>query len=114
MSFTDKAKDDMLNSQFVQKGVYVGLFNANGEVTASEYKRIKINFARSEKGQIVNLQDIFFDIAKSSWGVVNAVGLFDSLTGGELLGKMEPEYKKLIDTGTQFFIPKGMAIARLI
>lgn len=114
MAFTDVTKDSMLNSRFVEKEVYVGLFNSTGEVTASEYKRIKIPFSQSEKGQIINEKDIFFDVAKSSWGVIDSVGLFDSLQEGELLGEMEPEYKKFIDAGTQFFIPKGMAIARLI
>lgn len=112
--FSERAKNDMLNSRFVAGNVYVALFNKDGEVAAAEYSRQQADFSVPEFGQTVNQNDIFFPVANTDWGVITEVGLYDIEAGGNLLAKMAPEWMKLINPGSQYHIPEGMAICRLI
>lgn len=112
--FTEQARNDMLASRFTNSNIYVALFTSAGEVNVSEYKRQKANFSTPEKGQTVNTNAIFFPIVNTAWGTITEVGLFDAQTGGNVLAKIAPEYVKVLDPGSQYHIPAGMALARLI
>lgn len=112
MGFTEYGKNTMLDFRLKDNKTFVGLHNSQGEVTASDYKRQEVNFSPSANGQIVTSGDIFFPVAASHWGEIIAVGLYDS--NGNLLAESKPEWIKTIDAGSQYHIPKGMGIARLI
>lgn len=114
MSFTEQARNDMLNSRFTASDIYVALFTSAGEVAVAGYTRQKATFSAPDKGQVVNTNAIFFPIVNTTWGTITEVGLFDAVTGGKLLAKMTPEYIKTMDPGSQYHIPSGMALARLI
>ena len=48
-----------------------------------------------------------FDYAESDWGVITHVGVFDSLTGGNLLDYAELDNEADIKADTQFWIDEG-------
>ena len=112
MAFTDYGKNSMLEFRLKDNPTYVGLHTASGEVSASDYKRQKLSFLPASNGQIVTSEDVFFPIATSLWGEISSIGLYDE--SGELLAETKPEWIKTIDPGSQYHIPKGMGIARLI
>lgn len=54
-----------------------------------------------------NGANIEFPVAGSSWGTLVAVGVFDALTGGNLIAYGNLTTSKTIDTGDVFRIPAG-------
>ena len=112
MGFTDYGKNNMLESLLKDQQVYIGLHTNLGEVKASEYERQELNFAVAENGQIVSNEDIFFPIAQSVWGEITTLAIYDGQNN--ILAESAPEWIKKIDAGSQYHIPAGMAIARLI
>jgi hypothetical protein len=54
-----------------------------------------------------NGANIEFPVAGSSWGTLVAVGVFDSLSGGNLIAYGNLTTSKAIDTGDVFRIPAG-------
>ena len=95
------------------QGVYVGLFNEENEVATVSYKRQPATFVTPNEGQTSNNADILFPIAGESWGAITHIGIFDSVTGGNLLFKSPAEFIKTIDISSQYKIPKNYLIIRL-
>lgn len=72
--------------------VYVGLFTVTPsdtgggtEVSGSSYARQSVTFAVASGGSTSNSAIVTFPTATGSWGTVVAFGLFDALSGGNLL-----------------------------
>lgn len=85
-----------------QLTVYLGLFNTpptdagagSGEVSGGSYARVKLNTppgtntyfgSAASNSQIATTADITFPTPSADWGYVNAVGIFDASTAGNLL-----------------------------
>ena len=95
------------------QGVYVGLFNEENEISTASYKRQSVTFTAPSEGQTSNNTDIFFPIAEENWGSITHIGIFDSVTGGNLLFKAPAEFVKTIDISSQYKIPKNYLIIRI-
>lgn len=95
------------------QNVYVGLFNEDVEVNKGSYKRQLVAFVTPSEGQTSNNADILFPIAGESWGPITHIGIYDSLSGGNLLFKSPAEFVKTIDISSQYKIPKNYLIVRL-
>ena len=73
--------------------IYVGLYttmpadDGTGgiEVSGGSYARQSVVFAAPVAGQTANNALVQFPTATAGWGTVLGVGLFDALTGGNLL-----------------------------
>jgi len=109
--FVKDFKKRVLTNYFVTSGVYVGLFVGDNEVSASDYERKQITFSlprESGNTVIIDNDDVVeFDYAESDWGVITHVGVFDSLTGGNLLDYAELDNEADIKADTQFWIDEG-------
>lgn len=104
-------KNKVLNESL--QGVYVALFNEDIEVSKVSYKRQPSVFVVASEGQTSNNADILFPIATESWGSITHIGIYDSLTNGNLLFKSPAEFTKTIDISSQYKIPKNYLIVRL-
>lgn len=104
-------KNKVLNESL--QGVYVSLFNEDKEVVKASYKRQSSAFVPATEGQTSNNADILFPIATESWGPITHIGIYDSLSGGNLLFKSPAEFIKIIDISSQYKIPKNYLIVRL-
>jgi len=109
--FVNDFKKRVLTNYFVTSGVYVGLFVGGNEVSTSDYERKQITFnTPREIGNTVIIDNddaVEFDYAESDWGVITHVGIFDSLTGGNLLDYAELDNEADITADTQFWIDEG-------
>ena len=112
MGFTDIGKNQMLERVLKDKQVQIGLHTEEGEVKATEYERQNIKWHLAENGQIVSSEEIFFPIAKSSWGIITDIAIYD--TEENIIATASPEWKKNIEAGSQYYIGAGMAIARIL
>lgn len=72
--------------------VYVGLAtasfaddNSGTELTGNSYARVSATFDAASGGTTDNSAAIEFAAATGSWGSVSHFGIFDALTGGNLL-----------------------------
>jgi hypothetical protein len=72
--------------------VYVGLStgsfaddNSGTELTGNGYARQSIAFDAAASGTTDNTSNVDFPAATGSWGTVSHYGLFDALSGGNLL-----------------------------
>lgn len=104
-------KNKVLNESL--QGVYIALFNEDIEVDKVSYKRQPSVFVSATEGQTSNNADILFPIAGESWGPISHIGIYDSLSGGNLLFKSPAEFVKTIDISSQYKIPKNYLIVRL-
>lgn len=104
-------KNKVLDTNLV--GVYIALFNEDVEVSKASYKRQSSVFVSATEGQTSNNADILFPIAGESWGPITHIGIYDSLSGGNLLFKSPAEFIKTIDISSQYKIPKNYLIVRL-
>lgn len=95
------------------QNVFVGLFNEENEVNKASYQRRLVTFVVPSEGQTSNNADVLFPIAGESWGAITHIGIFDSVTGGNLLFKSPAEFVKTIDISSQYKIPKNYLIVRL-
>jgi len=95
------------------QNVNVGLFNDENEISKASYTRKPATFTTPSEGQTSNNADILFPIAAESWGDITHIGIYDSLTGGNLLFKSPAEFVKTIDVSSQYKIPKNYLIERL-
>jgi hypothetical protein len=97
-SFSDYLEDAVLNYVFRNTGtptstnVYLALYTATPsdtgggtEVTGSGYARQLTAFDASSGGAITNSAAETFTASGGSYGAVVAIGIFDALTGGNLL-----------------------------
>lgn len=72
--------------------VYIGLStgsfaddNSGTELTGNGYARQSIAFDAAASGTTDNTSNVDFPAATGSWGTVSHYGLFDALSGGNLL-----------------------------
>lgn len=94
--------------------VYVGLStgsfnddNSGTELTGNGYARQSIAFAAAASGTASNSGAVEFSAATGSWGTVSHFGLFDALSGGNLLIHGALTASKVIDTGDILKIAVG-------
>ena len=93
--FTMAAKAKILNNLFEGKTYYAGLLTAvtmgeNGKENATElvsasYVRRAINFGSTTSNETSNLASVKFPEAREDWGRVIGIGIYDSITGGNLI-----------------------------
>ena len=86
--------------------VYVGLStgsfnddNSGIELTGNNYARESITFAAASSGSADNSAAVEFNAATGSWGTVSHFGLFDALSGGNLLIHGALTASKVISSG---------------
>jgi hypothetical protein len=86
--------------------VYVGLStgsfnddNSGTELTGNNYARESITFAAAASGTADNSAAVEFNAATGSWGTVSHFGLFDALSGGNLLIHGALTASKVISSG---------------
>jgi hypothetical protein len=89
--------------------VYVGLYtvpptDAGGgtEVIDPAYARQNANLTASTTGESANAGDITFPVASEDWGQIKACGLFNAVSGGDLLMWSELDAYKTVNTGDIF------------
>lgn len=94
--------------------VYVGLFTSDPtdagsgtEVTGNGYARRSATFATPSNGVSTTSATIEFPQATGSWGTVAFFGIYDALTGGNLLIHGALTTSKTIDNGDVFRITSG-------
>ena len=97
-----------------QATVYVGLFTSDPtdagsgtEVSGGSYARQSATFTAPSNGATVSNADITFPQATGNWGTVGWIGIFDSLTTGNLLYHTALDTSKTIETGDIFKIASG-------
>lgn len=94
--------------------VYVGLFTSDPtdagsgtEVAGNGYARRSATFATPSNGVSTTSATIEFPQATGSWGTVAFFGIYDALTGGNLLIHGALTTSKTIDNGDVFRITSG-------
>lgn len=114
MSMSTYLKNKVIQDNLITTTVYAALFTGEGtEVSAASYKRQAITFIQPSDGQTSNSVDVLFPVATETWGDITHVGIFDSMTGGNLLFQANAEYVKTIDISSQYKVPKNYLIIRL-
>ena len=114
MSMSTYLKNKVLNDNLRTSTVYAALFTSDSvEVNGASYARQAITFIVPTEGQTSNGADVLFPIATETWGNITHVGIFDSLTGGNLLFQSNAEFIKNIDVSSQYKVPKNYLIVRL-
>jgi len=94
--------------------VYLGLFitdptdaNTGTEVSGGSYARQSITFASPSNGVTSNSAQITFPTATADWGTVGWIGIYDSLTSGNLLYHSPLTTSKTIANGDVFIVGSG-------
>lgn len=95
--------------------LYVGLLladpteagNYTNEIKAPSYSRKLVNFIEPSTGETYNDDDITFDTASENWGWVTHIGIFDSLTNGNMITYAALDFKKEIRAADIYKIPRG-------
>lgn len=122
MSFTNYLEDKVLehvfggNAYTAPSTLYIGLFTAapsdtggGTEVSGGSYARKSATFTVSGTNptQASNSADIDFPTATASWGTVTHIGVYDALTGGNLLAYASATTSKTITSGDVLRISTG-------
>lgn len=136
MSFSDYLEDKLLNHVFAGAAytapttIYVGLHTtantdaaAGTELSGNGYARQTVTFTvtGTSPTEADNDTAIEFPVATASWGTVTHAGVYDALTGGNLLAHAEltdpsnftTPLPKTIDNGDVFRISAGNLKIRL-
>lgn len=114
MSMTTYLKNKVLTDNLRTTTVYAALFTSETtEATGASYARRPITFVTPNNGQTSNSADILFPIAAETWGNITHIGIYDRLTGGNLLFQSPAEFVKNIDVSSQYKIPQNYMIIRL-
>ena len=94
--------------------VYISLHTADPtdagtgtEVSGGSYARQSATFAAPSNGASASNADITFPQATGNWGTIGWIGIWDSLTTGNLLYHTALDASKAIDTGDIFKIASG-------
>lgn len=94
--------------------VYLALFTSNptdagtgSEVSGGAYARQAIAFSTPSDGVAVSSADIFYPVATAAWGTVTHIGIYDALTGGNLLFHGALTNSKTIAADDQLKIAAG-------
>jgi hypothetical protein len=120
MSMSDYLENALLNAVLRNtpytspSQVYVALFTSDPtdagtgtEVSGGGYARQPVTFNAPSNGQVTNAADILFPIATASWGTVTHVGIYDAVTGGNLLFHGALTTSKTISANDQLKIAAG-------
>lgn len=120
--FSDYAEDALLEhivgkTALTMPTAYVGLFtvaptDAGGgtEVSGGSYARQQTagaDWNAASGGSIDNAAIIDFPTATADWGTVVAFGLFDALSGGNLLGWATLDTNRTVNNGDTFQFNAG-------
>jgi hypothetical protein len=91
--------------------VYVALFTSDPtdagtgtQVSGGSYARQSVTFAAPSNGASASNADVTFPQATANWGTVGWIGIYDALTGGNLLYHTALDAAKTIETGDIFKI----------
>ncbi|MEK4247586.1 hypothetical protein MKZ20_20120 [Psychrobacillus sp. FSL K6-2684] len=106
-------KNKVLTDNLRTTPVYVALLSGEAEVNKASYKRQACTFVEPVDGQTSNSADVLFPIANEVWGDITHIGIYDSLSSGNLLFKSPTEFVKTIDISSQYKVPKNYLIVRL-
>lgn len=119
MSFSNYLETEILDHVFgaaaytAPTTLYLGLYTAapsdtggGTEVTGGSYARQSVAFTVTGN-TASNTSAIEFPTATASWGTVVYVGVFDSLSGGNLMAYAALTTNKAIDTGDVLRVPAG-------
>jgi len=94
--------------------VYVGLStatfaddNSGTEISGSGYARVAATFAVASSGSASTSAGVEFPTATGTWGTISHYGIFDALTGGNLLIHGALTTSKLIESGDTLKINSG-------
>jgi hypothetical protein len=94
--------------------VYVALFTSDPtdagtgtQVSGGSYARQSVTFAAPSNGASASNADVTFPQATGNWGTVGWIGIYDALTGGNLLYHTALDAAKTIETGDIFKIASG-------
>lgn len=94
--------------------VYVALFTSDPtdagtgtQVSGGSYARQSVTFAAPSNGASASNADVTFPQATANWGTVGWIGIYDALTGGNLLYHTALDSAKTIETGDIFKIASG-------
>lgn len=104
-----------------EKNYYLGLLktdptdNASNiqEIQGSSYARQQITFEEPQNGETYNKNDINFPVATENWGWITHIGLFDSISNGNLIAYSALDYKKEIRAADIYKIPKAFFIFKV-
>ena len=128
MAFSDYLEDKVLDHVFggnaftAHSTLYVALFTVapsdtggGTEVSGGAYARqtATFNVSGTNPTEASNVASIEYPTATASYGTVLAVGVFDALTGGNLLAYSTLTTNKTIDAGDVFRINAGDLDIRL-
>ena len=93
--FTLSAKAQILNNMLANKTFYAGLLTSFStlpsgaenavELVAASYSRRAINFLTTTSNETSNVASVKFSEAREDWGKVIGIGIYDSITGGNLI-----------------------------
>lgn len=94
--------------------VYVALFTSDPtdagsgtEVSGGSYARQSASFAAPSNGASATNADITFPTATGTWGTVGWIGIYDNVSGGNLLYHTALDSSKTIETGDILKIASG-------
>lgn len=117
---THKGENLIINDYFRKKNFYIGLLKADPtdnanvqEIQGTSYQRQQIIFEEPQNGETYNSNDINFPVATENWGWITHVGLFDSVTGGNLVAYSALDYTKEIRAADIYKIPKAFFIFKV-
>ena len=118
-NFSKYLRNKMLDSTlrnipYVSTAVYLALYtatptesSAGTELLATGYTRLPISFGAPVDGIISNNADVTFPITTVSWGDIKGIGIFNALTGGDLLYYGDLTTTRTVTTGTQLIFQTG-------
>lgn len=107
---------DYLLDQVTHLGLFTtnpGETGAGTEVSGGGYSRRPISFNPSVNGQSANSADVLFPTATASWGTITHVGLFDAITGGNMIWHGQLSASKAIGTDDEFKFASGRLIVSM-
>lgn len=96
--------------------VYLGLFTSDPtdadtgtEVTTigSAYAREAITFGAASGGSAASNATVTFSAATANWGTITHIGIYDALSGGNLLFHGAVTTSKTIESGDTFQVSSG-------
>lgn len=94
--------------------VYIGLYtsavgddNSGTQVSGGSYARQAVTFNAAVSGSTSNSGTVNFPTATASWGTVTHFGIFDAVSGGNLLYWGALTTSKTVDNGDVFTFPAG-------
>jgi len=124
--FSDYAENALFNlllratSLSAPTTVYIALYTSNPtdantgtELATGNYVRQPVTFAAPSNGSGANSGNVTWDPASTAFGVISHIGIFDSLTGGNLLLYGALNSSKTIGAGDIFRISTGQLVVTL-